>query len=315
MTGKDKSSLPTDDSGRQSAIDWVALASLVGAGGMLGVSTNLAKVAAGMLLPPAPYLAGSCILAGSLLLGVTRWKRVPLPVGTAVARYATIAGFLSLAAPNLLAFHAVPQVGVGFVALAIAFPPLLTWLGAVGLGLERFDGRRGLAVLMALAGAVWLAFAKLGAGRGGGDILWVAVALAVPVLLAGGNLYRTLAWPEGARPDALAPEMLLASALLIAVAMALGLVEARWPDNIGQWALIGLQGVAFAVQYHLFFVLQRRSGPVLLSLMGSVAAVIAIPVAVFVLQEEWPDGLVVGGSLIAAGVAMMAWQRQPRAAD
>jgi len=71
--------------------------------------------------------------------------------------------------------------------------------------------------------------------------------------------------------------------------------------------LITVQAFIFAGQFLLLFLLQKTGGPVLLSLLGSVGAVVGVPVAVFVQGEIPPDGLILGASLIALGVALVTW--------
>lgn len=58
----------------------------------------------------------------------------------------------------------------------------------------------------------------------GGATAWVLAALSGPVLLAGGNLYRTLRWSAGAEADGLAAVMLAAAATqLLAFGLLAGL--------------------------------------------------------------------------------------------
>lgn len=78
------------------------------------------------------------------------------------------------------------------MALIITLPPLLTYVGALALNMERFQVLRAAGVVAALAGAATLAFHKLSAPDA--DYLWIPLALIGPVLLATGNLYRTLRW-------------------------------------------------------------------------------------------------------------------------
>jgi len=49
---------------------------------------------------------------------------------------------------------------------------------------------------------------------------------------------------------------------------------------------------------------------VLLSLLGSVGAVVAVPVAIYVQKEAPPAGLIPAASLIAVGVALVAVTRK-----
>ena len=80
-------------------------------------------------------------------------------------------------------------------------------------------------------------------------------------------------------------------------------------DNVQALTIIGLQAAVFALQYRLFFQLQRVGGPVYLSLLGSVAAIVGSAIAVGLLGESLPDGVLPAGLLIAAGVALLTFQR------
>lgn len=290
----------------------IPLVLLTATGTLLGISTNLAKLASKSGLDPLAFLAWSVIGAAVVLLSVSTVRgRLPT-VNARTAEYFVVAGLFSVAMPNLLFFAAVPSIGAGFVALAIAFPPLFTYLGALVLGLESFEVRRAFGVALALGGAVWLAVLKL--SDPDVELFWVMAVLLGSVFLAVGNIYRTARWPEGASPDELAPGMLAVSGLLLLVFAALTLAV---PDQLqgfslhvpmdrpGPALLILAQIATFSVQYLLFFVLQKRGGPVYLSLLGSVGAVVGIPIAVLLLGESVPEGLAVGGTLIALGIGFL----------
>lgn len=285
----------------------VPLACLLVAGALLGVSTNLAKLAADAGLAPLPFLAWS-VTGSALVLVVIGAARGRLPsIGARTVEYFVASALLSVVVPNLLFFSAVPHVGAGFVALSIAFPPLFTYLGALALRQEHFDWVRASGVALALAGAAAIAIPKLSAPDAA--TLWIGATLLGPVFLAAGNLYRTLRWPPGARPDALAPGMLAASALLL---LGLGLLPRftlAVPHDRGLPLLLILaQVVTFSLQYLVFFLLQQRGGPVYLSLLGSVGAVVGVPVAVLLLGEAAPQGLALGAGLIAAGIALVTYK-------
>lgn len=70
--------------------------------------------------------------------------------------------------------------------------------------------------------------------------------------------------------------------------------------------LICGQAIVFAVQFSLLFMLQKAGGPVLLSLLGAVGAIVAVPFAVFFLSEDPPAGLLAGSLLIAVGIALVS---------
>jgi drug/metabolite transporter (DMT)-like permease len=299
----------------KSSHNWlIVLTLLLATGTLLGISTNLSKLAAQAGLDPLAFLTWSVIGAAAALvsIGVVR-NRLP-KLNARTAEYFVVAGLVSVALPNLLFFAAVPRIGAGFVALAIAFPPLFTYLGALGLGMERFQMQRAIGVMFALAGAVYLAVLKLSDPNV--DPYWVAAALVGSLSLAIGNIYRTARWPKGASPDELAPAMLVVSALMLLVFAALlevfnsplkGFSLAVPFNSAAPTFLIIAQVATFSLQYLLFFMLQKRGGPVYLSLLGSVGAIVGIPIAVFLLGESVPQGLAIGGFLIALGIGFLTF--------
>jgi len=279
-----------------------AFLSLMGAGACLGVSTTLAKVAGGMGLSPLAYLAWSVLGAAFVLTAAAARRGQLPPVNRRTLEYFAVSALVTLAATNLILFSAVSHVGVGFVSLTLTLPPLLTYVGALLFRMERFQALRFAGVAAALAGAGVLAFEKLAVPDA--PVFWVLLALTGPVLLAIGNIYRTLRWPPGVPAEALAPGMVCAAAaMLIAASLLPGFSLALPADWQAPLLLILIQSGVFTAQFLLMFVLQKAGGPVLLSLLGGVGAVVAIPVAVFLLGEAPPEGLFFGALLIAAGIA------------
>ncbi len=287
---------------------------LLATGSLIGLSANLAKLAAEAGLGALPFLAWS-VAGAAVVLMIVALRARKLPTLTArTTEYFVVAALLGVVVPHLLLYAAVPHVGAGFVALAIAFPPLFTYAGALAMRMERFNALRALGVLLALSGAALLAILKLSAPDAAA--VWIAATLFAPVVLAAGNIYRTLRWPAGAQPDELAPGMVAASGLILLLAGAIPGVSLAVPvESAIPVLLILAQAAAFSVQFLLFFVLQKRGGPVYLSLLGSVAAVVGVPIAVLLLGEAPPQGLLYGAVLIALGIGFVTrgGQRQRKA--
>jgi len=118
-----------------------ALPLLMTVGSLLAVSVLLSKVAAGLHAPMLTYFVSAMGGAGVVLLllngGIGR-RRDKLG---ALVFYSMVAGGL-LALGSALGYVTVHKVGAAFIALALAFPPLLTWLLSLTLGMERFDAVR-----------------------------------------------------------------------------------------------------------------------------------------------------------------------------
>lgn len=86
----------------------LALASLVGAGACLGLSTNMAKIADDVGLTGLPFLAWS-ILGATVILGAASAVRRDLPpVNVRTVEYFAVSAFATVAASNLIFFLAVP---------------------------------------------------------------------------------------------------------------------------------------------------------------------------------------------------------------
>lgn len=294
---------------------WVfPLVLLLATGFLLGVSTNLAKLAGQAGLSPLSFLTWPVTGAAVVLFGVNAVRREWPPINRGTIVYFVIAGLVSVALANLISFAAVPQVGASFVSLVIAFPPLFTYLGALALGMERWQTRRALGVALSLGGVVLLAAYKF--TEPNTSAFWIIATLCSPVVLAVGNIYRTARWPKGASAESLAPGTLATSSLWLLLAGLIGplltdsssLFSLSIPFDTLRPALIILAQLAvFALQFMLLFKLQQVGGPVYLSLLGSVGAIVGVPVAVLVLGESWPQGVVVGGLLIGAGIALLSW--------
>lgn len=278
---------------------------LLGGGVLLGLSVNLAKLAGRVGLTPLAFLTWSITGAAVVLwvMAVFRGNRPPLD--KRCLRYYLLSAIVSVAAPNLVFFSAIPHVGASFVALIITLPPLLTYVGALAFGMERFHALRATGVVAALAGAGVLGASQLAAPEA--PVFWVILVFLGPILLAVGNLYRTLDWPEGVSSDALAPGMLLGAAAMLLLAGLLPGATLAVPggSSAALW-VIAAQTVVFSGQFLVLFLLQKTGGPVLLSLLGSVGAVVGVPVAIFLQNEPAPQGLLPGAGLIALGVMLVA---------
>lgn len=283
----------------------ISLSCLLAGGSLLGLSTNLAKLAGETRLSPLAFLCWSIIGAAFVLTVVSALRRDLPPLNARALEYYAVSALVGVAGSNLIFFSAIPHVGASFVALIISLPPLLTYVGALALGMERFKMMRAAGVATALAGAAVLAAGKFSAPNP--NAFWILLALSGPVLLAIGNLYRTLRWPKGASADALAPGMLIAAAVMLLGAGFLpGFSLAVPMDQSLPLVLIATQSVVFAGMFLLLFMLQKAGGPVLLSLLGSVGALVSVPVATLLQNEAPPEGLMLGATLIAAGVALLA---------
>jgi drug/metabolite transporter (DMT)-like permease len=277
-------------------------------GFLLGVTANVVKIAVQAGWPPLAFLFWGTLIAGGALLLLAVGRREAPSLRPLDFVYYLICGFLSIAAPNMLGFGAVAHVGASFVALCLALPPLLTYGLALALGMESLRASRAVGVCFGLAGA-----AVLGAAKASGpvdNLLWIGGALASPIFISMGNIYRTLRWPAGASALSLAPGMLIFGAILTAPSAILVGAPFR-PTTLDARALglLAAQSAVFTLTYALYFVLQKLAGPVYLSQIGSVAAVSGAAIAVAALGEPAGLSLLVAAALILMGVLLVNRRR------
>lgn len=289
------------------------LSCLLLVGTLLALSLVIARVADEAGVPRLTFLMMSLLGAGLTLLGISIRRPEPTRPTLRSLEYALVSGAL-LAFPNALGFLAVRHVGAGFVTLSFAFPILVTWLIAVLVKLETFRTRRLVGVVLALLGGIILAGSKAFAEEV--PVGWVALIPVIPVVVAVGNIYRTLRWPSGASPLFLAALMMIGAAL--------SLVPVTVYREPGEWFflmqggrtfwLLVLETAVFAVLYRFYFVLQKMAGPVYFSQIGTVAAVVGSAVAVLFLGEALPPHAGLAGVLVAVGLwffhrSVMDWPK------
>jgi len=286
-------------------------------GSFLAVSTVIAKAAPAVGWHPLALLQWS-ILGGAVGLFLimrlaaggkaAKWERKAGGLDRQLVAYLVVSGLLFIA-PNMIAVMAAPRVGAGFVSLSFAFPLVLTYALAVLLGLERLQVLRGAGVLFGLAGGVLLAAS--GADLSVEASWWSMVALSIPVFLAIGNIYRTLKWPEGAKPVNLALGMMATGFLALSIVnAAAGVPVAPSALTVSSASLLAAQIVIFALQYGLYFRLQQTAGPVYLSQIGSVAAVVGLGLGFLVFGEVPNAAKLAAVASVGAGIVLVTLGRR-----
>ncbi|MEP5009818.1 DMT family transporter, partial [Roseobacter sp.] len=234
---------------------------LLWCGFLLGVGFPLSKLSSAAGVPPMVWAV--LVSAGASLplipVLVSRGVMV-LPRGR-MLRYVLLSGAVTFALINLMIFELVPRIGAGQVGMMFALSPVATLAVSAMFGLK-IPGRLGLlGIGIGLIGALMVAF-----GRGGveGGLIWSLVALLIPVVLAMGNVYRKLDWPEGADPMVLAfwSHVVAMGALVVAMlttGQSVPLVTLREAPVISV-----VQAVAAGLTFPAYFRLQKLGGPVLL---------------------------------------------------
>ena len=279
-------------------------------GGLLGLTLPLGKLAGQAGVPPTVWALTISLGAGAILaLARALSGRRGAPNG-AEWRFYVVAGLISYALPNLLMFSVMPHVGAGFTGLFFTLSPVATLTLAVLLRVQRTSRLGVIGIAIGFLGAVVVSATRgqLGAPAGLG---WIALGMLVPLFLAAGNIYRTVAWPPGGHPVALAAGSHLAAAAMLGVLLLLTGETGAVATLAAIPGIALTQAVAAAATFAVFFRLQAVGGPVYLSQIGYVAAAVGLVSGVAFLGERYGLATWTGAGLICLGVAL-ATQAQAR---
>lgn len=259
-------------------------------------------------------------LSGIGPLGLLAWQ---LPAATALialvaaavgqwpsltrsnVRYAATAGALGILFPSLITFAALRHVPSGTIGVIGALSPVFTYLIALARSVEAFSLRRAAGVALGLTGVLAL-LVPSGALPSGEALPWAIGAIGAPAFLAAGNVYRSVAWPDGLPPLGAALLMLaIQSAAIVPAAIAAG--ELVMPSLRGTLADVALVGAALMMTafYLGAFQLQRRAGPVLVGQLGPVIAVASLAIGVVAFGDSYGITALAGVATVLTGVALV----------
>ena len=281
-------------------------------GTLIGLNFPLGKIAGEAGVSPLIWAMLISLGATLVLLPIllaTRMLALPPP---RVLRYTGISAVVSFVTPNLLLFTVIPHTGAGYAGLMFALSPVFTLLFASLLGMK-VPGRLGrFGIAVGLAGASLVSLTR-GFDSNGPGIGWLLAAMAIPITLAAGNVYRTLDWPKGVSPNVLAfwGHAFSSALFLTLLLMTRGTVPLK---EIAPAAGAALAQVLVAgMTFPAFFRLQQKGGPVLLSQIGYVAAAVGLIGATVFLGERYSATTWLGAGVIVVGIGItIAAQRADR---
>lgn len=260
---------------------------------------------------PLGLLAWQVLCAALVVTAVATWRGEAPALTRPALRYAAIAGTLGITAPSLVTFSALAHVPAGLIGVIGALSPLFTYGLALLLRVERLAALRAAGVGLGLAGVLALLL-PAGALPDAEALPWALAALAGPLLLAGGNLFRSLAWPPGLPPLGAASLMLcVQAAVVVPAALLLGAFEMpAAPAGRDDLALLG-SGLLTSVFYLTAFELQRRAGPVLVGQLGYVITVVSLLIGMLVFGERYPGAAWLAIAAVLAGLLLVHHGARP----
>ncbi|MBC8038292.1 MAG: DMT family transporter [Rhizobiales bacterium] len=276
---------------------------LLGTGAALGLNFPIGKLAMAAGINPALWAAIISLGAGLAMLIVAGMAERNRTNGASVLQFAILSGFISYVAPNFITFSVIPKIGSGLAAIMYALSPVVTALLSILLRVRPPSLLEVIGIAFGLAGAIIIIVYR-NADFSPASLLWLLAALLIPVFLGVGNIYRTLAWPEGASPRWLAAMTNLAAVppLVLAAVVTTGTLDLAPLATVP--GLVALQIAVSTVMFLMFFRLQQLGGPTYLSQIGYVAAAVGVVIGVAYLGESYPVSVWLGAGVIAFGIAL-----------
>ena len=291
---------------------------LFAAGLGVGLVFPLSKYATLAGIPPLTYIGLSAFGASVVLFVIAAFVRTPIRVGSRTLRYAAIAGATTYAIPFGMLTFVVAHIGTGIPAVLQSLTPMFTFALVYYSRAEPNSPLRLAGLGLGLVGVIILLLSRHSVLAGEGPaLIWLVAAFVTPLALACGNVYRSLDWPPGEKPVALAAMTFAAASILM-----LGL-EAIWRVSSGggpplvqvlrAWPIVVTQGLASGLGYFFFFRLQQVGGPVYLSQISYVNTAVGVIFAALLFGERIGGAMVAAILFIFAGIALVngSGSRQP----
>lgn len=275
---------------------------IIAIGILVGVSFTLSKLVAMANVPPHIALFWQVAVAGGVLSGALLAKRTAPQTSPRYMVYYFGAGLLGVSLPALIGYAVLAHVTTGFYSALVTLSPMFTFAITAVVERKMLPLHRLLGILIGLTG---ISLATL-RGLDTSDIepIWIILALAGPLVLASGNVFRSRVYPDGADPMMLAAGTLLLQLLLIGTALLLSgqLVESVSLEPT-DFAAIGGIGLITAISYALTFEVQRRTDGVGFSQVGYFATLSGIFFGAIVFGEAISPAFVAALILIFVGLA------------
>ncbi|MEM7570953.1 MAG: DMT family transporter, partial [Pseudomonadota bacterium] len=138
--------------------------------------------------------------AGLLVFFVCIFRPIPWQRIAAAWRYFLISAAAGIGFPQAISFLVAPHLGAAMTSIIYLFPPLLTFVFALGLKVERLDLLGCVSIGLGIIGGVLIFYGQgfLGSALLGSAAAthWLAIAFLAPLAQAGGNIYRSKYWPQ-----------------------------------------------------------------------------------------------------------------------
>jgi drug/metabolite transporter (DMT)-like permease len=255
-------------------------------GAAWGLSFSLARIAATGGAHPLGIAFWECSIAGMLLICLVLYRRIPLPVTPGLVRFHLTTGLVGTVLPGAAFFYAAAHLPAGVLSITVGTVPIMTFVAAAFVGLERPAIGRIFGVVLGTL-AVVLLVAPEGSLPDPTQVPWMFLGFAAAACYTALSLVLALRAPPGASSMMLTCGMFVAASLIMVPILYVtgSFVPFGWPWGIVEWSLLGL-GAVNAVAYTLYFILIDRAGPVFGSFTANMVTLFGVLWGIVIFSEQ-----------------------------
>ena len=275
---------------------------------------SLNRIATTAGVPVIPYVFWQVVGAGLLLLAICALRRrwPPLTRDSLIS-YGMI-GLFGFAIPFSVLAAAAPNAPASVISLTLTLTPVLVYVFAVVIGMDRFYWFRAFGIACSLAGVLLVLVPPLlqdASGLTADMVPWVILAFGAPLCYSFANLSAARFRPPNAGGVEMGAGALVAATIFLLPVMA---VDGSWwffnePVADGSWTIF-IALVVNALFMVLMYEVLRLAGPVIFSTYNYIATLCGMGWAA-ILFGDAPSALIWGSvALLFLGLYLV--NRSPK---
>lgn len=274
-------------------------------GVLWGATFSLAKIAADGGGHPLGINFWESMIGALVLIIVMLVTRRRLPMKRENVLFYGVCGMLGSVIPGILFFYAASRVSPGVLSITVATVPLLTFLAAAALGVEKFQIGRILGVVFGGISILLL----VGPEESLPDpaaVPWVLAALIAAVCYSAENMVVAMRMPDNASAVTVTGGLFIAATLIMApfVFSMDVFVPLPWPWGPVEWAIVGM-GVISVTAYSMFIFLIAHAGPVFASQTAYVVTFSGVFWGVMIFDEQHSHWIWISLAIMLAALALV----------